>query len=201
MVPVPPGEFRQAGRDIFRKPAPDDPRRISGDDGVGRNVLGHDRACRDDGAGADIAARQDHGAVPDPDVMADVDVMAAAPCEKLRIVAFLRKIRAGAIGEMRLRSPLHGVIARIDPRHRGDRAEFPDRRVGDLRVVHDVGIVVHRHFMQDRARADLAIGAEPGVVQFRGWIDGRFDREHFAGHANSRERNRAVEGSGRHRLA
>ena len=116
-------------------------------------------------------------------------MVAAAPSEKLRIVAFVRKIRAGAIGEMRLRSPLHGVVARIDPRHRRDQAELPDRRIGDLRVIHDIGIVVHRHFMQDRARADLAIGAEPAVVQFRGRIDGWFNREHFAGHAHSHERN------------
>ena len=69
---------------------------------------------------------------------------------------------------MGLRGPLHRVIAGIDPRHRRDRAELSDGGVSDLRVVDDVGIVAHRHFMQDRARADLAIGAEPCVVQGRG---------------------------------
>ena len=125
--------------------------------------------------------------------MADADAMAAPPCEELSVVAFPWKVRAGAIAEMGLGSPLHGMIARIDPGHRRDRTEFPDRGVGDLGIVHDVGIVVHRHFLQNRARADLAIGAKPGVVQGRCCVDGWFNRKRFAGHANSQERCRLIQ--------
>ena len=152
MVPVPPGQRREPVGDVFREAPLDDPRRISGDDGVGGDVLGDDGAGGDHGAGADAAARQHDGAVPDPDVMADMDVVPAPPCEEFGVVAFSRKVGAGAIGEVGLRRPLHRVVARIDSRHRRDRAELSDRGVGDLGVVHDVGIVVHRHFMQDRAR-------------------------------------------------
>ena len=28
------------------------------------------------------------------------------------------------------------------------------------------------------------VGAELGVVQFGGWVDGRFDRKHFVSHAS-----------------
>ena len=144
MVPVPPRELRQPVGHRFGKPPPDRPRRIARDDGVGRDVLGDDGAGRDHRAGADRCGRQHDGAVADPDVVADMDAMPAPPFEELGLVALARKIGAGAIGEMRLRGPVHRVIARVDPRHRRDRAELSDRRVGDLRVVHDVGIVVHR---------------------------------------------------------
>src|SRR6202171_5834648 len=112
-------------------------------------------------AGADAAARQNDGAVPDPDVVTDMDAMAAPPFEELGLVALAFKIRAGAIGEVRVRRPLHRMIAGVDSRHRRNRAEFSDGSVGDLRVVHDIGIVVHRHLVQDGTRANLAIGTEP----------------------------------------
>ena len=156
--------------DRFRKPPLDRPRRIAGDDGVGGHVLGDDGAGRDHRAGADVAARQHDRAMADPDVMADMDVMLAPPCEELGVVALARKIGAGAIGEMRLRGAVHRMIAGIDPRHRRDRAEFSDRGVGDLRVVHDVGIVVHRRLRCRMVRAPTShIGAELGVVQLRAW--------------------------------
>ena len=116
--------------------------------------------------------------------MTDVNAMAAPPFEKLRLVALARKISAGAIGEVRLRSPLHRMIPGVDSRHRRDRAEPSDRGIGDLCVVHDLGIIVHHDVVQDSSRADLAIGAKPGVVQFRRRIDGGFNRKYFASHAN-----------------
>src|SRR5205085_2240604 len=76
---------------------------------------------------------------------------------------------------------MHRVITRIDPRHRGDRAELSDSGVGDLRVVHDIGVIAHLNLKQDGAGADLAIGAEAGVLQFRGGIDGGLKREGFVG--------------------
>src|ERR1700754_1200924 len=70
MVPVPPRKLREAVGDGFGKPPLHRPRRISRDDGVGGNVLGHNGAGRYHGAGADRTARQDYGAMPDPDVVA-----------------------------------------------------------------------------------------------------------------------------------
>src|SRR6266849_3852641 len=100
----------------------------------------------------------------------------APPFEELRLVALSRKIGAGAKGEVRLRRAVHGMIAGIDPRHGCDRAEPSDRGVGDLRVVHDVGIIAQRDLMQDRAGVDFAIHTERRVVQFCAGIDGRFNR-------------------------
>ena len=84
MVPVPPRQFCQPIGNVFGKPAPNRAGRISGDDGVGRYVLGHDRACGDHGAGADAAARQYDGAMPDPDIMVDADVMPAPPIRRIQ---------------------------------------------------------------------------------------------------------------------
>ena len=183
VVPVPPGKLGQPVGYRFGKPPADRSRRVAGNDGVGRHVLGDDGAGRDHRAGADAAARQHDGAMSDPDVVTDMDAMAAPPFEEFGLVALAREIRAGAIGEVRLRGAVHRVIAGVDPRHRRDRAELSDRRVGDLRVVHDIGIIVHRHFLQDRPRADLAIGAELDVMQFGAWVHRRIDGKHLAGHA------------------
>ncbi len=75
MAPVPPGQLRQPAGHLFGKPPPDRPRRIARDDGVGRHVLGDDGAGCDHGAGADAAARQHDGAMPDPDVVTDMDAV------------------------------------------------------------------------------------------------------------------------------
>ena len=53
---------------------PQHPRRDAADDGVGGDVLGHDRVGADDRVVADPDAAQDAGAVADPDVGADLDV-------------------------------------------------------------------------------------------------------------------------------
>src|SRR6202163_420704 len=103
MVPVPPLKLRQPAGNVLRETPLDRPRRISCDNRVGRYVLGHDRASGDHGAGADAAARQHDGAMSDPDIMTNMDEMPAPPFEELLLVAFSRKIGAGAIGEVRLR--------------------------------------------------------------------------------------------------
>src|SRR4030088_3306252 len=100
MVPVPPRKLCQPAGNGFRKPPPDRPRRISRDDGVGRDDLGHDGACCDHRAGADGAAWLPDCAVPDQDIMTDVDAMASPPFEDLRLVAFAGEISAGAISEV-----------------------------------------------------------------------------------------------------
>jgi hypothetical protein len=56
------------------------------------------------------------------------------------------------------------MIARVDPCQRCYRTEFPDRRLGDLRVVHDVGIIRHPDFEQDAPRAE-AVGSTAGSVE------------------------------------
>jgi len=120
--------------------------------------------------------------VPDPDVVADMNVVLAPPGEELGVVSLAGKIGAGAVGEVRLRGAVHRVVARVDPRHRRDRAELSDRGGGDLGVVHDVGIVVHRDFEQDGPRADLRIGAEFALAHRGGGVDRRFGGKHLAGH-------------------
>src|ERR1700674_1730903 len=99
MVTVPPLKLRQPVGNVLRETPLDRPRRISCDNRVGRYVLGHDRACGDYGAGSDAAARQYDGAMPDPDIMTDLDPMPAPPFEEFVVVALFRKIRAGAVGE------------------------------------------------------------------------------------------------------
>src|ERR1700719_2771324 len=101
MVPIPPRKSCQPVGNGFRKPPPDGSRRISADDGVSRDILGHDGARRNHGAGGDAAARQHDGAVPDPDIVTDVDAMAAPPFEELGLVALAWEISARAIGEVR----------------------------------------------------------------------------------------------------
>ena len=79
------------------------------------------------------------------------------------------------------------MIAGIDPRHRCDRAELADRRVGDLGIVDDIGIVAHLDVEQNGTGADFAIGAESCLLQLRGGIDKRVDRQHLSGHATVQE--------------
>src|SRR5262249_51165941 len=124
VIPVPPGQPHQPILDRFRKTPLDRPRRIAADDGVGSDVLGDDGAAGDDSAVADLASGQHDRAMPDPDVVADMNAMALAPFEEFGVVALARKIGARTISEMRLRGAVHRMITRIDPRHRRDRAEL-----------------------------------------------------------------------------
>ncbi len=103
VIPVPPRQRGQAVRNVFGKPPPDGPRRVSGNDSVGRNVPGYDGAGGDHRAAADAATRQYDRAMSDPDIVTDIDVIAAPPCEEIGLVRLAGEISAGAIGEMRLR--------------------------------------------------------------------------------------------------
>jgi hypothetical protein len=62
-------------------------------------------------------------------MMADMDVMLAAPGKEFGIVTLTGELRPRAIGEMRLRRPMHRMIARVDPGHRRDRTELSDRGI------------------------------------------------------------------------
>ena len=73
---------------MARKARANKPRRIAGDDGVGRDVFGHDRARGNHRAVADRSSRQHDGAVADPDIVADDDAMCAPPFEELGLVGF-----------------------------------------------------------------------------------------------------------------
>ena len=84
--------------------------------------------------------------------------------------------------KMRLRGAVHRMIAGVDPRHRRDRAKLSDCRVGDLGVVNDIGVIVHRDFQQNSPSPDIGIGTELALANRRRGIDGRDNGKHLAGH-------------------
>src|SRR5262245_47086406 len=89
---------------------------------------------------------------------------------------------AGAIAEMGLLRSVHRMIAGIDARHGGNRAELSECRVGNVAVVDDVGIVGERNFEQPGSRADLGIGAEAAVAHLGGGMYQRLGRKSFRAH-------------------
>jgi hypothetical protein len=105
--------------------------------------------------------------------------MRAAPGKKARVVVGAFEIGARPVGHMRLGGALHRMIAGIDARHGGDRAELADGRIGGVAIIDDVGVVAERDLQQLRARADLAICADPAVAHIRGRIDERRDGKLF----------------------
>src|SRR5262249_59061972 len=76
--PVPPGDPQQRVLELPVEPVADDSRRHAGDDGKARHVLADDRAGTDRRAVADRDSRQNHGAMPDPDVVAHRHLVAPA---------------------------------------------------------------------------------------------------------------------------
>src|SRR5262245_55231585 len=179
MAPVPPRKALQALRYGLGKPPPHEARRVARDDRIVRHVLGDDGSGRDHRAGADAASRQDDGAVTDPDVVPDRDPMAAPPSEEFVLVRLTGEVRARTVGEVRLAGALHRMIAGVDACHGGDRTELADRRVGDVAVVDNVGIVAQLDLEQLRARPDFAIHAQAAVTNAGGRIDEGNGRERF----------------------
>ena len=101
------------------------------------------------------------------------------PGEEFSLVAFAREIGTGSIGDVGLGYPVHRVVAWIDPRHRRDRAEFAECRVGNVAVVDHVRIVREQHFEELSACADFRIGAEyagpdVGAVVISGSVESAF---------------------------
>src|SRR5580693_1344899 len=158
---------------MVRKARTNKPGRVSGDNGVGRDIFGHDRARGNHDAVADLSSRQHNGTVADPDIMADDDATRSPPFEELSLVDLAREIAGGTIGEMRLAGALHRVIAGIDPGHRRDRAELAKFRVSDIAVVDDIRIVADLGFEQGRACADIGVTPKRAIVHFRGRMDER----------------------------
>jgi hypothetical protein len=111
--------------------------------------------------------------------MANDHAVGAPPGKKGILVPFARKIRTGAIGEMRLARPLHRMIAGVDAGHGGNRAKLADGRVGDIAVVDDIRIVAELHLQKLRARADLRVGAKPTVTDISRRINEGCGRETF----------------------
>src|SRR5262245_2165284 len=100
--PVPPSERLHARGDVVGKSLPHDARRVSHGHGIIRYSLRHDGAGANHRAIADAPARQNDGAVADPDIMADHDAVRAPPGEEFVFVLLTVEIGAGAIAEMRL---------------------------------------------------------------------------------------------------
>ncbi len=182
MAPVPPRQFLHALGDGGGKSRTDHPRRVSGDDGIGRHVFRHDRAGGDHRPSADLAAGKDDGAMADPDIVADLDMMRPPPVEEFSIIHLAGEIRARAISKMGLRDACHRVVARIDPGHGRDRAEFSEGRVGGVAVVDDVGIIRELDLEQFGARADLRIGSKLAGVDRRRRMHAWREREILGGH-------------------
>src|SRR5262245_878078 len=114
--------------------------------------------------------------------MADGDRMSAPPREEILLIGFTRKIAAGAVAEMGLARTVHRMIAGIDARHSGNRAELSECRVGNVAVVDDVEIVGERNFEQPGSRADLGVGAEAAVAHLGGGMYQRLGRKSFRAH-------------------
>src|SRR5262245_48767070 len=110
----------------------------------------------------------------DPNVVADAYAMRATPGEEVGLVLRVSEISAGAIGEMRLACPMHRVIARIDPGHRRDRAEFSDAGIGDIAVVDDIRIVAQLDLQELGSGTDFGIATKCAGGHERSRLDQRF---------------------------
>ena len=95
-----------------------------------------------------------------PDIMADCDRCRATPLEKFRFIVGVIEIGARPIGEMRLRRPVHRMIAGIDADHGGNRTKFSDCRINDISIVHDVGIIIHHRLDERCACANFRVAAK-----------------------------------------
>src|SRR5262249_13798649 len=101
-----------------------------------------------------------YGAMADPDVITDAYAMRTTPAEEVGFVLRVSEISAGAIGEMGLACPMHRVIARIDPGHCRDRAEFSNAGIGDIAVVDDIRIVGELDLQELGSGADFGIATK-----------------------------------------
>src|SRR5262252_2150194 len=160
MAPIPPSKPLQAFGNRGSKSQADLAGGIARHYGIGRNILGNDCPGRNDRPVPDISTWQDDRAMTDPNVVSDCDGVGSAPLEKFGVVGLFRKITGGSVGKMRLTRAVHRMVARIDAHHRRYRAELPKRRVGRIRIVDDVRIVVEHDFEQLRPRPDPRVSPE-----------------------------------------
>lgn len=150
---------------------PDRPGRHTGDDGVGGDILGHNRARGDHRAGADGDAGQHDRAVTEPDIVAEPDLVLAPPVEEVRVVVVGEPVVDRTVGEVVQGRAPHRVVGRVDPRIGGDVAELADLGTPRDAALHDVGVVAQRGFVKAGLRADLDVGAELAVPHVRGRVD------------------------------
>ena len=92
-----------------------------------------------------------------------------------RLVPGIRKLVAGAVGEMMLGRPPCRVVGRVDADVARDIDELADPRRPDLAVAHDVGIIAHLAFGDAAAPVHLGVAAEGAVAHVGGLVDERFD--------------------------
>src|SRR5262245_17941426 len=120
-----------------------------------------------------MATRQHDGTMANPNVITDNYAMRATPGEEVGLVLRASEISAGAIGEMRLACPMHRVIARIDPGHRRDRAEFSDVGIGDIAIVNDIRVVAELDLQELGSGADFRIATKCAGDDERSRLDQR----------------------------
>ena len=155
--PIPPRNLDQLFGERRRQSLLDQFRRNTSDDHIGRDGFADDGTRGHDGAGADRDSGEDDRAMAEPDVVADRDVVVAAPVEEAGVVRRAEVILGRAVSEMMLRCSPHRVIAGIDAGCRRDRTEFADVRIDGVGVSSDIAIVTDRHFGQPDMFADIDI--------------------------------------------
>ena len=92
---------------------------------------------------ADCDARQDDGAMANPDVMADDHTLLLAHFTETLVDLAADKIFIGPVGDLVLRHTLHGVIEGVDADISCNGAELADGRVDHFTVPFDVGVIAN----------------------------------------------------------
>lgn len=140
MGPVPPFNSIEPDSDLLRKTLSYRPRGDPGHDRELGNIFGHDGTRANRCAISNGNTGKNSGAVADPNIMADDNLVKPAPGEKVAVIV-TKTILVAAIGKVMQRRPFKGVIARIDSYMRRDGAKFTDLCVNDLAVIHHIGVI------------------------------------------------------------
>ena len=74
-IPIPPLDALELLDDVLRKTVFHDARRIADNYGIGRHIFCDDGSGTDDRAIADVHAAEDERVTPDPDIVADDDLI------------------------------------------------------------------------------------------------------------------------------
>lgn len=148
MIPVPPGNPLDGVLDIVGKTKAQLLLRHSGNNGIGRDVMGNHGASSYHCAIADANAAHDGRSMTNPDIMADTDLTTAPSCKEFFIIMFSETILQPAIETVVLTDPFHGMIARVDADIGGNVDKFADIAVGYGTALHHIGIITETGFNQ-----------------------------------------------------